>query len=226
MPYRARRYNNRSRSGKPRMPYLRYKQTQQVARRTVQNALRKNIEIKYFNARNGTSDNIDWEGLVYAIYYNPSGANTIVQGVNENQYVGKCIHTKHLTINYQFVFSDVTNIVSIVVFQSIGSFSPLGGTMENVFQSTTNALAPLSFPDQVYNQRFRILARRIHHLDNNNMLNVTGTIRLHSNKMRPTYFSDNAGTYENGGLYLGVISDSSDGGPQFTYQLRAYFTDA
>lgn len=168
----------------------------------------------------------DWDGLAVDMFSNPSAATQITQSVGEGGYLGSKITPVYIQCNYQWIYSDVTNIVTVFIIQTKGLFNPIGLDLTNVLQSTANAQAPLSMTDWSYNDRFRVLARRIHYLNNTDRLNLTGSFRIPRSKLVRTTFADAAGTHESGAIYLCMISDSSDAGPTFGAQWRIHYKDA
>lgn len=196
----------------------------QIARQEVKKEIKKDLEMKYWDGRIPAGTVTDSNGTVVRIVTDPVAGTTISQGPGDDQYIGTKITPKYLQFNYQVINGDAENLYTVIIFQTIGLFQPVGNAMTNVFQSTGNTSAPLSFPDRQFNDRFRILYR--------DTFNIQSYVPQHTRlvklkNFRPMKFSDNAGTAENGDIYIGLISDSTaTSHPGIIAQWRLYYVDA
>lgn len=198
-----------------------------VARYEAKKVVNRNIENKMWDGRMSLT-NIDYNGLTVRLFTNPSAGTTIAQGTASNSYIGQKVRIMYLQLMVQMIYADLTNMGTVIVFQTKGLFSPAGSDMTNVFESTGNDSAPLSFPDRAYNDRFRVIARKTYGVSTNGPSNVIFKFKLKPHQFKYiTSFNDASGTQEAGDLYVGIVSDSSiTTPPQFNAQWRVYYKDA
>lgn len=201
--------------------------THRIARYEAKKVVDRAIENKMWDGRLVLAG-VDNNGVTYRLFTNPSAATTIAQGTGSDQYIGQKIRVMYVFFMLQGIYADATNMITVVIWQNKGLFAPAGSVMTNVFQSTGNDSAPLSFPDREYNDRFRILARKTFAVSQNGPSNHIIKIKLRPKKIRMnTSFNDNAGAAEAGDLWFGIISDSSAvTPPTVNAQWRVYYKDA
>lgn len=197
---------------KYRKTYQKKSGMEKAARKAVKQAIHAEIEDKIWDGSVALAGaNVDYTGVVYGMFSDVPTASTIVQGANISQYIGQKVTPTSIEIRYCWIntLADTTNLCTVIVFQSIGSFAPTGGVMTNVLQSTANFSAPLSPLDLSYDNRFRVLYRKVVDLSQSGQDIVQHTVFIKRKNLRQVHFSDGAGSYESQGLYIGFISDSS-----------------
>lgn len=166
-------------------------------------------------------------GTLYSLHgtYGSGSFVPIVSGDGPQQYSGRSITPRYLTIRWAMTASDTTNIFSIIVIQTKGNWVNQGD-MANIYEVTSTTYAPLSPVDTTFNSRFRVLYRREFVLDTDDSVR-RGLIKLGPKLLHKINFSDGSGTTETGHLMLGVITDSSTTPhPSFSAYWRLYYKDA
>lgn len=210
MSTRRGRRSTKNLVAKKKMTTDQYKNTQIVARREARKVFNRNTETKKFDgslAHNGA--NVDYNGVIYAVTRDVSAGTQIVQGTEENEYIGTTIKPVHLQIRFAMSPGDSTNLVTVVVLQMKGLFNPVGDQMTNILQSTGNSTAPLSPFDRAYQDRFRVLYRKTFSLSSQDISIQSHSIQIGYSKLAKLFFQDDAGAIESNGIFLGFISDSS-----------------
>jgi len=193
-----------------------------VARQEAKKVFNRRVESKTFDGAVGAGT-IDYNGTVWTLWDDSTGT-AITQGTGETQYIGQKITPTYFTLRWQANVADATNMIRIIVLQDIVSGVPTGA---NVLQSVSNVRAPLSPLDVDYDQTYRVLADRLIQLDAVSSPSKVGKIKIGMRQLRPVFFSDNAGTYEKGGCYILVISDSAASThPNVNLVWRWHFKDA
>lgn len=214
MPYRKtyRRKNRRYR----RRP------VRQVARYEARKAIMRAIETKMYDSTYSTSvDNTT--GVVYSLFYDPSAATTIQQGVNDNNYIGQKIKPTHIQIKWQSTVADSANLLRILVVQTKGLFTP---TLAQLLQNNGTIQTPLSSYNQDNDSKFIVLASRLVCMDAYNTTRC-GILNIKSKKVRPVIFANSTGGVESANIFLALVSDSGAvSHPTFTYYCRVSFKDA
>lgn len=202
---------------------------EKIARKVTKQALKKNIEAKFFDAKLALAGAaVDYNGLLYNAFIDVPSASTIVQGTDDHQYIGAKIRPTGLTLRWAASndLADANNIVSCVILQGIGAFTP-AANMANIYQSTGNVSAPLSPFDEDYNNRFRVLYRKEVALSQTGDNAVVHSVHLSFKKFAPVIFNDGLGAIESQPLMIGWISDSSAVvHPVVRAQWRIHFQDA
>lgn len=198
--------------------------TEKIARRVAKNVMNKELETKH---RDGAlTANPDWSGDVYYMFSDPSGATTITQGVGVAQYIGESVKVSSINLRFQAQYADSLNMFRVMVIQARGLFAPV--TMADILQSVGNLRAPLTALDIDFDQRYSILydsgPLQLSSVDKPAIIR---NVHISGRFVRKTTFSDASGTAEDGGIYLGVLTDSSVvAHPQFLAYWRINYKDA
>lgn len=216
--------------------------THTVAKSVVKREMSKQLETKFWEGILFNSTPVPDEGVeISAIGFNvnllatyPIGPvafpTQIAQGDGVHGYIGNRISPKYLVIHYALDYlpsGDTTNIVSIMVMQAKGNFLFDSVSAVNQYSQSTTIISPLSFPNNDFNDRFRVLARRILNLNSDNITNRTGTITIKLNRLTNVHFKESDGTIEAGTLNMSLISDSvSEDHPSIRAVWRVYYKDA
>lgn len=212
------------------------KKMKRIAGSAARKAVNKQIESKIWDGyiqADSLFSAIPATGHVYLMTFDYStGAGvSIEQGTNQNEYIGFEIKPSYLMIRWavnlsEEVASDNFNSVTVIVFQSKGSFAPTGSNMDNVFQLTNDISAPFSPTDRLFDERFNVLYRKTVSVDAYNYIR-TGKAKIGYNKLKRIKFSNETGTIQDGQLYMGAVSDSTAGPhPKFRAYWRMHFKDA
>lgn len=220
MPYR-RRQTRRPRTKRA----TRQNTMRTVARKEAYKALAKQEETKTLDGY-ALSTLIPNTGTLLSLHgsYQTGSFVPIVQGDSLQEYTGRNIVPKYLTLRFT-TDSSARGTLSCVVIQSKGLWANTGD-MANILQVTGSAAAPLSPVDSSFNNRFRMLYRKSFILDTDDPIR-TSTIKLNWKKIRKIWFSDDAGTIENGHLMFGIISDHTGASPpSFNAYWRMYYKDS
>lgn len=210
--------------------------------KAVKYELNKNLETKY------------WEGVLFE--YNPvasagvlvdaDGNNvsllssyrngvsipsqSIIRGIGSNQYIGDRISLTYVILHFAIDYSpstDVTNVVTLYLLQSKGlfNFNPLSAA--NQFSENGDILAPLSFPDRDYDDRFRVIAKKAVRLNAADSNIHIGTMKVKSSRLTNVHFTSTTGDVESNQLNLCMISDSVVvPHPAIRAVWRVYYKDA
>lgn len=197
--------------------------TEKIAQRVVKSAMSKRTETKH---RDGAlTANPDWVGEVFNMIADPSGGTVITQGVGVGQYVGEQIRVSSIRLRYAITYADSTNMFRVIVFQSRGTFAPV--TMADVLQSVTNYRAPLSGLDLDYDQRFALLYDSgVIVVSSVDKPQLARDVYISGKYIRATQFTDAAGSPEDGGIFIGIISDSGvSAHPAFNGYWRINYKD-
>lgn len=203
-----------------RRNHKRPKNIRAIARAEARKTVQKTVETKMYDSLH--SGSIDYTtGVVYSVWQDPSTPGTIQQGTNDNEYIGQKVQAAHITIKYQLIVADATNLIRLIVLQTKGLFVP---TMATVLQNNGTTSTPLSPYNQDNDSKFKVLASRLISLDTYNSVRA-GTIVLR--KFRPTYFANATGGVESNNIYICAISDSGAvSHPTIQYNIRTRYRDA
>lgn len=217
-----------------------YKQPNQKAmvKAVVKSELKKNIETKLFDCRLESSS-ITSTGSALRLLHDYYTTNNIVQGTGDDDYIGTSIKPVGISIKLALEATtgsgyDYFNKFSVIVWQNIGLFNPVGNTLQNVYQDTGYNESPLSPLDRQYNNRFRVLYRKEFVVGGMTTSIATGLpflrlVKIHipAKKLRNVKFTDSLGNVEKGDLWLGIISDSGALlHPSVHGAWRVYYQDA
>lgn len=179
-------------------------QMKKVARREAVKVVRQNIESKMFDY-DASAVSIDWSATNSVLNITAG----IVQGTDDNNYVGRKIKPTYLQIRGILSHSGETNMIRMVVLQDKVSGVVLSGA--NIWQSVANTRAPLSPFERQYNDTFNVLYdKTINFANKDDVTSVTRIfkIKISGRIMRQITFGDASGNVESGGLYFCLISDS------------------
>lgn len=197
--------------------------TEKIARRVVTRAINKNIETKHKDG--ALTAYPDWTGEVYNMLYDPSGSAYVTQGVGVAQYIGEQVKVSSIRLRFNVAVADSYNMIRVVVIQAKGVFVPT--TMADILQSVSNIRAPLTALDLDYDNRFTLLYDSGVFDLSTYVPTKTRDVYISGKYIRKTSFSDASGTPEDGGIYIGIISDSGvTTHPSFLAYWRVNYKDA
>lgn len=177
----------------------------------------KKVESKMFD-RVISADAIDFTGLTYNLLLN------IAQGAADNQYIGSTIKPTTLRMKWDCTFPDTTNMLRVIVLQTIGGGTP---TTATVLQSVGNVRAPLSPFERDWMKTFKVLYDEMFtSVLGTQTQRISGDVRIPYTKLREVEFTDSSGSLEANGIFLIVVSDSAAAShPVFQAQSRIYYRD-
>lgn len=209
--YRKRRYPKR---------YGGTRTMRRVARKEATKVVNRNVESKYWDGQQ-VDLSMTTAGTRIDLVTDPNGSATISQGVGDNQYIGSWIKPIYLTIRGGLAVNASETYVRIVVIQVKGSGNPTAAGLLETVSSAMVAFSPL---DKDTLSVFTVLADRTIRMSPDGKDSAYFKIKIPWSKLkRRVYFTDNAGTYESGGLFMYVYS-SVDG--TFNAYWRLSYKDA
>lgn len=197
-----------------------------VARAEAKKVFNRQVESKVFDGAS-VNTGTDFNGSVVTLWDSPAGV-AITQGAGEQQYVGAIIKPTYLMMRFSAASGtagDPTNIMRVIILQDVLTGVPTGA---NVLEVVGVARAPLSPLDLDFDKSFRVLLDRTFTLNTVSEPVKAMKFKIGMRQLRPISFSDAAGTYERGGIYMLVISDSSVAAPSptWTASWRWHYKDA
>jgi len=207
------RYSRRKRAGSKSMAT--------VARRVVKAALKKNIELKFFDTPVNFS--LDVNGDVKCLSLIAQGDTDFDR--NGDKAIPKSISGKYLiNVNPAATFTGVR----VIIFQWFGDDLIDDPTPAKLMQTTGDFFAPLSHYnfDGMRAKKFKVLYDKFHILDPITDQCTQG--KMYSVNMKPIAF-DAASTHGSGHIYWLGLSDAGAGSgdePGLLGRFRVTYTDA
>lgn len=206
-----------------------------VARREAKKVLKRQIETKFFDGKFDDTPGVSNTPISYTGFnaymtddWTSGSPVSMVQGVDENEYLGREIRPMYLQIRYAITMNaaDVINTVSLIVFQAKGLFTASAASAANQYQYANTTSAPISPVHRDYNDRLRVLARRIVSGDSDDLIHH-GKINIKMGRMSPIRFNDSSGSVETNPIFMSLISDSvAANHPTIRATWRLYYKDA
>lgn len=206
-----------------------------VARREAKQVLKRQVETKFFDGRFDDVPGVSATSISYTGFnaymtddWSSGSPLSMVQGTDQNDYIGRTIRPIYLQIRYIVTMNsaDVINTVSLMVMQAKGLFTASAISAANQYQYANTTTAPVSPIHRDYNDRLRVLGRRIITGDADDLVHH-GKITVKMNRLQPIRFNDTTGGVESNPLFLSLISDSvAANHPTIRATWRLYYKDA
>lgn len=183
-----------------------------IARQEARKVVNKSIETKHFFGRTAGYINTDYNGLTINMLTNPATGVDLIQGTDNDQYVGDTFKPVFIGLKYQCEAVPAAGQFStwtIMVLQVKGGGIPLP---VNVLQSVGNNQTPFSFIDPTYADTFRVLARRTisaQPTTSQGTLTKHGYIKIPSRRMRKVNMHAPTFTPAAYGIFVVIYGDSA-----------------
>lgn len=197
--------------------------SRKIARQEASKAIKRQIETKSYTGFSLNSNAPDYSGTFWSMYTNPFAGTSITRGTGEFNYVGGKIKPIRISMKYNIVNADNTNMVRITVIQMRGASTITSAS--DVYTSVLSIHAPLSPISVQYNDTYNVLYDRLFNTDTTKV-SLSGSINIPGKKLKRTSFDSN-GLVESGDIYVFMISDSAlVVNPTVLLSHRIYFKDA
>lgn len=194
------------------------KPTKKGVRAVVQDELRKNTELKYYELQAGGSG-IDNNGLIYDL-------SPVPQGLGDSSRVGDKITPHSLKVTLQAGLADTTNMLRLVFFRWKPSSIAVAPTIAGIFSAGPGSVwAPTANYNHDQRGNFVVLYDKLFNLSAGAKPNplIKRTIKLTTDKI--DFISGS--TNRLNGIYMAAISDSGAvPHPDFIATFTFYYTDS
>jgi len=173
-------------------------------------------ELKY--TYSGVSTTADYNGTSASVFVNMTRGDG-----GKDQFDGSVLHPKSVTLHWQAVLADTTNMVRVVVVQAIRGALP---SATNLFQSTANIRAPLTTFDRAYKSQVNILSDVVVQLNANDIALIQ-KVYIKGKNLNDVYWTTTGAlALISGDIGLYYISDSAAAThPSLNYAVETTYTD-
>lgn len=174
------------------------------------------LDLKY-NDRFANNLSVSSAGVIIPLYQG------MTQGVSEiSQFIGAKIKPVSILARFNWANGDPAQAVRYLIFQWMDASTP---AVTGVIEST-NCLSPVKFENRENITNLRDVVKDLSIYSVGGANNSVSKEYISSKKMTPSQYNTTLGTWQKGGLFALVISDSAIApNPTVSYWIRTTYTD-